>query len=90
MATKEDNKKRRLQAIAYAQEAKNKPCADCDESYPYYIMDFDHKPDSEKKYLINKLVKTGTAISTLQKEIDKCDVVCSNCHRIRTHKRMTS
>ncbi len=75
-----------MRARLYSQEAKKVPCVDCGISYPYYVMDFDHR--EEKTTEINKLVKGGPSLKTLQKEIDKCDVVCSNCHRIRTFNRM--
>lgn len=65
-------------------EAKNKPCADCGESYPYYVMDFDHR--SDKDFNISQMTaKVGW--EKIQREIAKCDVVCSNCHRERTHSR---
>ena len=79
------NYTRQRAAREYAQKAKQKPCADCGIQYPYYVMDFDHRED--KKKLINKFVKGGPALTSLQIEIDKCDVVCSNCHRERTHQR---
>jgi hypothetical protein len=63
------------------------PCADCKISYPYYVMDFDHI--SEKKWEINKLINTGNA-KRLKEEINKCEIVCSNCHRIRTYNRIKS
>lgn len=64
------------------QEAKNKPCADCGQSYPYYVMDFDHQRD--KKFNLSVAVSKVMSFTKVQEEIDKCDVVCANCHRIRT------
>ncbi len=63
------------------------PCADCMIQYPYYVMDFDHvsKKDSE----INRLVLSGNA-KKLKEEILKCEIVCANCHRIRTYRRITA
>ena len=60
------------------------PCIDCGVKYPYYIMDFDHLED--KEFGINFLSATGR-IGALKKEIQKCEIVCSNCHRKRTHER---
>lgn len=62
----------------------SKPCADCLVKYPYYVMDFDHQFD--KKGLIIEFINRNNR-TELEKEISKCEVVCSNCHRIRTHKR---
>lgn len=70
----------------YIQELKSKtPCMDCKESYPYYVMDFDHvrgRKQANVAELINTLSK-----KRIDEEISKCEIVCSNCHRIRTHER---
>jgi hypothetical protein len=64
---------------------KKQPCRDCGQTYPPYVMDFDHI--GEKSGEVSKFVYTnGTA--TLLAEIEQCDVVCANCHRIRTHERL--
>lgn len=62
------------------------PCKDCGNSYPYYVMDFDHLDGYTKVREINYLSSTGR-IGALKKELVKCEVVCANCHRIRTHTR---
>lgn len=66
--------------------AKNKPCADCGIQYPSYVMDLDHRPGEIK--LTRVAVMLGHTIETLVAEIAKCDVVCANCHRERTHTRL--
>ena len=65
-------------------EAKNRPCADCGIEYPPYVMDFDHRKG--KKYNVSLLTKFSSEIK-LREEIAKCDVVCANCHRERTHNK---
>lgn len=64
---------------------KDKPCMDCGVKYPPFVMDFDHRDPSKKVAGINELIKTGTMDQVID-EIEKCDVVCSNCHRVRTWK----
>jgi len=76
-----------LLAKRVIREAKNRPCADCGVQYPYYVMDFDHRPGCVKRANFNVLVKKGVARDILLDEIEKCDVVCSNCHRLRTYQR---
>lgn len=67
-------------------EAKDHPCMDCGVSYPPYVMDFDHRPDEVKLGNIAELTnQVGRA--KLEAEIKKCDVVCANCHRLRTWHR---
>lgn len=69
----------RLRAIIV--EAKSKPCADCGVQYPPFVMDFDHQGD--KQFPLSRGHQYG--IRRIVAEISKCEVVCANCHRIRTH-----
>jgi len=72
----------------FIRTCKSKPCMDCKKKYPYYVMDFDHRDPKKKKFALSKVVgKSCTLKKTLQIEINKCDVVCANCHRIRTQKQ---
>ena len=73
----------------FIRESKNKPCADCGISFPYYVMQFDHVR-GEKALNIGNVTSKGLSITKLKKEISKCDVVCANCHAIRTHERAES
>ena len=67
------------------QEAKNKPCLDCGGIFPPYVMDFDHARGI-KRFDISQAIGSGKSDAKILKEIKKCDVVCSNCHRIRSFK----
>lgn len=68
---------------------KNSPCMDCKIQYPSYAMDFDHRDPSEKLFNVSQINKASSSIKLLE-EIAKCDLVCANCHRIRTHNRKVS
>lgn len=58
------------------------PCIDCGEKDPI-VLEFDHLRD--KSFDISDgLMKP---IKILQEEINKCEVVCANCHKRRTAKR---
>jgi hypothetical protein len=59
-------------------------CIDCGESDPV-VIDFDHLED--KEFNISHGVARGFSINRIMKEIEKCDVVCANCHRRRTYSR---
>lgn len=63
-----------------------KPCADCKQIFPHYVMDFDHLPQFKKEIKIGQQGNYHSE-ATLLKEFAKCDLVCSNCHRIRTWNR---
>lgn len=70
---------------ALIRAAKDKPCADCDGRYPYYVMQFDHLDRSDKKFNIGQIGPT-IGMARVLNEIAKCDVVCANCHAERTHQ----
>jgi len=65
---------------------KAKPCMDCGVRYPPYVMDFDHRNPDEKLFSLNSMAMTRSA-EKLAAEIAKCDLVCANCHRERTHQQ---
>jgi hypothetical protein len=66
------------------------PCMDCDGVFEWCAMDFDHRPGEGKEFgigWISNLKATPERVAKTQKEIAKCDLVCSNCHRVRTGDR---
>lgn len=72
-------------------ELRKQPCADCNKTYPAVCMDFDHLPGTEKGYPRKLSLSTwarGVSMKRLEAEIAKCEVVCANCHRIRTQERL--
>lgn len=69
------------------QSLKEVPCTDCKNEFPYYVMDFDHRPGEEKFASVSRMVHLRYSMEAILAEIAKCDVVCSNCHRIRTYSR---
>lgn len=64
----------------------NTPCADCDQQYHYCAMQFDHLSD-DKVETVARLASTN-GWKKVKEEIVKCEIVCSNCHHIRTFNRM--
>jgi hypothetical protein len=69
-------------------EAKDVPCSDCGRRYPHYVMDFDHRQGEKKCFNLSIAAgQTRLSWAKMQAEIAKCDVVCANCHRERTHQR---
>lgn len=63
----------------------NQLCMDCSVRYPYYVLTYDHRDPSTKLGNLRELCGNGK--EALLREIDKCDLVCANCHAIRTYKR---
>ena len=76
---------RRAELQDIVREMKSHPCTDCGQTYPYYVMDFDHRDPSKKTINPSDAVRNGWALERLQAEFAKCDLVCSNCHRERTY-----
>ena len=64
---------------------KDAPCSDCGGRFPPECMDFDHRPGTEKFRGVSKLARYR--LEVLLAEVEKCDLVCANCHRIRTARR---
>ncbi len=61
------------------------PCQDCNKCYPFVCMDFDHIDSTTKKYNVTSMLHCEE--KDILKEIAKCELVCSNCHRSRTKER---
>jgi hypothetical protein len=61
-------------------------CVECGITN-HIVLDFDHLRD--KKYNISRMVHDGFSLAAIKKEIEKCEIVCANCHRIRTYNRLT-
>lgn len=57
------------------------PCVDCAETN-LVVLDFDHLRD--KRWNVTYMVSAGFPWSTIALEIAKCQVLCANCHRIKT------
>jgi hypothetical protein len=78
----------RRYAIARAelQALRERPCTDCGGRFPHYVMDFDHPDRSVKTGDISQMAASGLSPRVLA-EIEKCDLVCANCHRIRTRQQ---
>lgn len=64
---------------------KNHPCVVCGESDPI-VLDFDHLRD--KITNISNMVGALWCVQKIKEEIDKCQVLCANCHRRKTSKQL--
>lgn len=63
---------------------KKNPCVDCGEGN-IIVLEFDHQRD--KSFNVSHGIRAGYSLESIQNEIDKCEVVCANCHRLRTAKQ---
>jgi hypothetical protein len=61
-------------------------CADCRNHFPHYVLEFDHKPEYQKIDVVYRVLRTYGPEAAWA-EVRKCDVLCANCHKIRTYQR---
>ncbi len=74
---------------AYRAMKEATPCVDCNQLFPHYVTEYDHVPERGKKKT-NVAMLAGTrkmTAPTFVEEIKKCDLICANCHKIRTYIR---
>jgi hypothetical protein len=64
-----------------------RPCTDCGRVFDPQVMQWDHLPGFEKIANLSGDAWAGTTEEQILSEIAKCELVCTNCHIIRTFKR---
>lgn len=80
---KQDTKQdRRLELIKLS----SGECSDCGYSENPAAFEFDHVR-GKKKAAISNMLNVLNSWETILQELEKCELVCANCHRIRTHNR---
>ena len=82
---KRSNHKRRNLVRAVLLELKSVPCMDCGGSYPPWVMEFDHVRGVK---LFNISESRSRGPKGILGEAAKCEIVCANCHRERTQRRL--
>ncbi|MDD5193722.1 MAG: hypothetical protein PHF67_04005 [Candidatus Nanoarchaeia archaeon] len=61
----------------------NLKCTKCSENHPA-VIEFHHK--NNKDFDIAEMTHEGYSVNRIKKEIEKCIVLCSNCHRKEHYK----
>jgi hypothetical protein len=59
-------------------------CVDCKESNPV-VLEFDHVRGKKIRGICD-MVRRGNSLTMIKAELEKCEVRCANCHKIRTAK----
>ena len=72
-------KLRRLKLKLLCAIFKGGKCAKCGYSACIAALDFHHKNSDNKGFAISN--KSGSSWKTIKKEVEKCVLLCSNCHR---------
>jgi 5-methylcytosine-specific restriction endonuclease McrA len=61
------------------------PCVDCGETDPI-VLEFDHVRGKKTKGIMQ--LAANSTIAKIKEEIEKCEVVCRNCHSRRNFKTL--
>jgi hypothetical protein len=77
---KKRRRRRMLRAWLYEYKREECACRRCGEQHPG-CLDFHHVDEAEKTDSVAELVNQGFAKDAIRAEIDKCEVLCANCHR---------
>src|SRR5688572_3945983 len=84
----ERNRRRNQAVIEWGRSLKEgKPCTDCGISYHPVAMQWDHLPGTTKILPLASMARAGWSKKRILEEIAKCELVCANCHAVRTHTR---
>jgi hypothetical protein len=77
----------KAKTVAWLRSYKAQPCADCGGRFHPVAMQFDHRPGERKEFDLGFGVRRYSR-KRLLIEIEKCDLVCANCHAVRTYRRI--
>ena len=72
-------RRRRIRRWVYEYKLESAGCIGCGESDPA-CLDFHHRDPDKKRMAVSKLVTFGHRIETIRTEIEKCELLCANCH----------
>lgn len=77
------NKARLAKAQFIFEIKQESKCEICEES-DHRCLQFDHKDPTQKKIDISQAAKSSMTLEQIREEIDKCRVLCANCHAKHT------
>lgn len=81
----ESSRKARKNRLEKLNKLKESPCVDCGNTFHPCAMDFDHI-NEDKINDVSNMIRLSSWAKILE-EIAKCELVCANCHRVRTWNR---
>jgi len=84
IARKKAQLARALRNRELVRQCRDKPCHDCGGIFDPICMEF-HHVHGNKRFNVSRTYRVSK--KTLQEEIDKCVVICANCHKLR-HKTL--
>lgn len=58
-----------------------RPCTRCRQEFPPCVLDWHHRdPETKDPIVMNNKLRVSEA--RIRAEIEKCDLLCANCHRL--------
>lgn len=90
--TRDERLRRRKERVAdrvtwYRELKSAMACTDCSGVFHHAAMHWDHLPGTTKTCEVSELFRRGFRCRTILDEIAKCELVCANCHAVRTFNR---
>lgn len=73
-------KQRRVARRKWFDSYKSNIGCKCGESHPG-CLDYHHKNGDDKKLELSRMIEMGFSIKNILKEVEKCTLMCANCHR---------
>ena len=55
-------------------------------SYDHQLFDWDHIDPKTKRAAISRMMRNGSSLTKIEEEIEKCQLLCCKCHRLKTAK----
>src|ERR671930_279392 len=80
-------RRRQAATTEFLRQLREVPCADCGGRFAGHQMDFDHRDPKHKSFNLSSSSASLKSREEILAEAPKCDVVCANCHRLRTRMR---
>lgn len=69
--------KRKYEAV----QLRGGKCERCGYATNMAALDFHHRDPHTKKFQIDMRTFSNTSLDALKEELDKCELLCANCHR---------
>ena len=63
-------------------------CRHCHGTFGVAAMDFHHIHTEQKNFAVSEAIGRGRKQEEIEEEVDKCWLLCSNCHRIHENGRL--
>lgn len=80
-----NTKNRKKNTVWFTEYKSTLKCSRCPENHPA-CLDFHHLNPNEKDFSVTAIANGTYSKKRIMKEIEKCEVLCSNCHRKHQYK----